>query len=176
MTRHNITSSVASRCHVRALFAAVALPSFLFLAACGGGGGSSMVTSTTAMKSVMSSDTNPRPEDFELSCAEIETRLGNLQARYDELAAEQKKKQRGKSLLSGLVSSTIGIVGGTAAAATGSAQGVQAVGTATHAASYAASDLASSESDSDALRAIGEIQPLAERIVQLSKVSTEKGC
>lgn len=71
---------------------------------------------TTAMKSVMSSDTNPRPEDFELSCAEIETRLGNLQARYDELAAEQKKKQRGKSLLSGLVSSTIGIVGGTAAA------------------------------------------------------------
>jgi len=151
------------------------VPTVVLLAACGGGG-TSMVTATTAMKAVASTDTNPRPEDFELSCNEIETRLGNLQGRYDELAAEQKKKQRGKSLLSGLVSSTIGIVGGTAAAATGTVQGVQATGVAMGAAGYAADDLINSESDSEQLRQIGEIQPLAERIVQLSKVKYEKGC
>ena len=154
------------------------LPAVALLAGCGGGGAgsTSMVTSTTAIKSVMSSDTNPRPEDFELSCAEIGTRLGNLQARYDELAAKQKKKQRGKSLLSGLVNSTIGIVGGTAAAATGTVQGIQTTGVAMGAAGYAADDLINSESDSEQLRQIGEIQPLAERIVQLSKVKYEKGC
>jgi len=34
-------------------------------------------------------------EDFELACTESETRLGNPQARYDAMAADQKKKQRG---------------------------------------------------------------------------------
>ena len=160
------------------LYAVEILLTAALLAGCGGGGGggASMVTSVTAMKAVASTDTNPRPEDFELSCAEVETRLGNLQARYDELAAEQKRKQRGKNLLSGLVNSTIGIVGGTAAVGTGTAQGVRATGVAMQASSYAANDMIHSETDSEALRSIGETQPLAERIVQLSKVKYEKGC
>jgi len=55
---------------------------------------------------------------------------------------------------------TISIFGSTAALASGTAQDVQVATTATQATGYVADDLINSESDSEQLRQIGEIQPL----------------
>ena len=125
----------------------------LILAACGGGGynSSKMVTANTALKAIADTDTNPRPEDFDLSCAEVEQRLANVQARYDELAAEQKRKNFGQNLLSGLVTSTVSLMGTSAAATAGSAESIHAAGMAKQVAVGVSGDLVSMESDAEQL-------------------------
>jgi hypothetical protein len=150
----------------------------LTVTACVGGGGNegSMVTAMTGMRTALGTTPDPRPDDYNFTCAEIQVRLTNLEDRYDEITKERKAEARKKNLLSGLVQGTIGVVGGAAGLNAGSVSGVQAAGAASNVAATYRHDLVNSEGDGESLKAITELQPIAERMGQLSKVKVEKGC
>ncbi len=159
-------------------YLSVITASAFLLSACvsGGANESSLVAFGQVAKSATGNTEPPRAEDYELSCGEINTRLANLQERFDEIEKERKANARKRGLLSGAVTGALSVFGSRAAINTGTADGIRAVGQATAVTSNYASSLINSESDSDSLKAVTEIVPLADRMRQLHTVRIEKNC
>lgn len=141
-----------------------------------GGTVTEMATATTAIRGVMSAPQPPSEADLALSCSEVNTRTANLYARFKELDAAQRKKQRKQAAVNGVINLGTGILGGVAAAGAGTVNGVRAAASATTIARGSLMGLAASEGSAARLKDVNDTTLIATRISQLEKVKFEKGC
>lgn len=146
------------------------------LTACVPGGTSTqMVTAMTGMNAVVGANQAPTSADMAMSCKDVNARLNNLYARYNQIEAEQKAQQRKQAMVDGALGLGMGILGTNAIASAGSVDGIRAVSTAATVGGGLV-DLATAEKSGAQLQEVNNAAALATRASQLEKVKLQKGC
>ncbi|MDH2328321.1 hypothetical protein QCN27_15755 [Cereibacter sp. SYSU M97828] len=150
----------------------------LALAGCMGNGGTAtqMVSATQGMRGLMQSTEPPTQADYALSCAAVNSRLSNLYARYAEVEAEQRGRQRQQAMVGGLLDVGTTLIGGRAIMGAGSATGIQNTAMAVNYGRSALGGLAQAETSTQQLKDVNDAMLIAQRAAQLEKVKFEKGC
>lgn len=150
----------------------------LALAACmGTGTATDMMVASTGMKNMLQATQPPSEADMALSCAEVQIRLGNLYARYEEIDRQQRARASQAAVVGGVLGVGTHLVGGQLLGAAGnSVQGMQAAAAATSYGSAALGQVITGETSAQKLRDVNDASLLAQRIGQLEKVKFEKGC
>lgn len=157
-------------------FAALLSAAFSLSACMGGGTATDFVTATAGMRGAINATEPPSEVDYQLSCAEVETRIANLRARYEAIEAEQRAAQRRQGLINGGIEALASVAGASAIANAGSAQAISNAATATNLGRGALMGLANQESSADQLATINDATLIATRMSQLQRVAFENGC
>jgi hypothetical protein len=142
----------------------------------GGGTATDMVTATSGMRGLIQAQEPPSSEDYALSCGAVNTRISNLYARYAEIEAEQRGRQRQQALVGGIFDVGTTLIGGQAIMGAGSVTGIQNAAMATNYGRAALGNLARTESSTQQLKDVNDAMLIAQRVGQLEKVKFEKGC
>jgi len=145
------------------------------LSACGGPGGITQIG--TARGALANAQAGPAivESDLSRSCGELTSMANTLYERHNEIVTEANRKQRNASLMGGLVSTGIGIVGGNAMLGAGSLSGMRAAQGATIAA-QTMSDGALLSGNTTSLKEINDVTIITSRTAQLERAKLQKGC
>lgn len=144
------------------------------LSACatgGGGSATSMATSTAAVSSVLGGGGRPSDADLALSCAEIQSRLSNLYARYQEIEAAETAKRRKGAVTGAIADMGMAVLGGKMIGGISSVGGLRGMQTAS-----AVSSIIAVENNGPNLQTVNDATAIATRTGQLERAKVEKGC
>jgi len=100
---------------------------------------------------------------------------GSLYARHEEIVKAANAQQAKSSMVGGLLSAGIGIVGGSAMLNSGSVNAMRGVQTAT-ALSQTAADAAVMNANPTSLKDITDVTTIANRAAQIERAKLQKGC
>lgn len=134
-----------------------------------------MATAMTAFGGVTSATQPASKEDYALSCPELSKRLQNLYARYSEVEAEQRVRQRQTAMVDGALGVGLGILGAKAATGAGSVSAIRNT-QAVMSAGEGAIGLARAETSATDLKSVNDATIIAQRSAQLERLKFEKGC
>jgi hypothetical protein len=154
---------------------ALALCAFTVSACMPGGTPAQMATAMAGFSGVTQATTPPSKADLAMSCKDVNARLGNLYARYNQLEAEQQAKQRKSAMVDGALDIGLGILGTGMATGAGSVSAIRNAQLATTVGGGAIG-LARAESSAVSLKDVNDTTAIATRTAQLEKVKLEKGC
>lgn len=116
----------------------------------------------------------PTEKDLALSCKEVESELGTLYARSEEINKAERKRERKANLTGGLMEAGLSVLGAGAIASAGSVQSISNASTATALAGTAANGVRGSGGP-DA-QTYNEALAIAERSALLERVKLANGC
>lgn len=148
--------------------------SALCLSACVGGGTSQAIVANSAIGGTLGAAQAPVTEiDVARSCADLNSELSGIYARFEQMQAEEQKRQRRSGFGNGLLNAGISVLGGSAIASAGSADAIRTAGVATDLARGAAN---ASTANSPDLQSVNSQTALAGRAAQLERTKVQKGC
>lgn len=135
----------------------------------------SSVTSQSAMSSVLrASQTEPTSRDLAMTCKQIDSELGTVYAKFEQINKAERAREKKTGLTSGLLNAGISLIGAGAITDAGSAGAIGNIGTATTLAGSAAN--ASVGSGGPDAKAYNQALALQERAAVLERAKIAKGC
>ena len=135
------------------------------------GGTTGFATAMAGMGGMMRATEPPSKADYALSCKEVNGRLSNLYARYEEIAAVERAKEQKAAIVEG----ALGVLGTGMLGNAGSISAIRNTQT-VMAVGQGLGALQAAEANKGQLKTINDTSLIAQRTAQLERVKVDKGC
>ena len=135
------------------------------------GGTTGFTTAMAGMGGMMRATEPPSKADYALSCKDVNGRLANLYARYEEIAAVERAKEQQAAIVDG----ALGILGTGMMGNAGSISAIRNTQT-VMAVGQGLGALQAAEASKGQLKTINDTSLIAQRTAQLERVKVDKGC